>query len=163
MARLSKRAWNNVVIFCMLGMILVLNSSKLFSPEVDKVQALIGDGEIILALQFNQTLVERVGQTWRISPNSLTDNINVDAASLATFVANWQQAMIEQQQQFDASALANPDHVLGIWLAGEKEARVYAIKSLEGRGYIAANGEVMRIKSPGYALLSEFPSTANTP
>ncbi len=73
--RLSRTAWNNVIIFSVMSIIIMINytNDKLFhrdeSGAFTQEMALIADNAVILTLAINeQIMVERIGQTWRIKP-----------------------------------------------------------------------------------------------
>ena len=155
MARLSKQAWNNVIIFSMLGMMLVLHSSDIFNSN-NQPYRLIDDTDIILSLEFDRNVIERVGQTWRLNPESPAAGMPIEASRLAGLVERWQSITVENQTEVPEQATAVPEHVVVVWLAGEKEGRVYPLVEINGRGYVGVNGVAMRILSPTYNELSKW-------
>lgn len=52
MLRLSKRAWNNVLIFSMIALILILNLEQ-FKNDTPKTRLIVPEGEYILSLNIN--------------------------------------------------------------------------------------------------------------
>ena len=89
MARLSQKAWNNVIIFAMLAMILMLNLSSFKPDDSDLPSPIIEEGAILLSLQINQNVIERAGQTWRLEDIAQEQ---VSSQQLAILVDNWQRA-----------------------------------------------------------------------
>jgi len=61
MRGLSKRAWNNVLIFAMLGLIVVFNFDRLFPVDSSNRAMLIAEHEFILSMQINELTFERIG------------------------------------------------------------------------------------------------------
>lgn len=171
MARLSQKAWNNVIIFAMLAMILVLNLSTFRSKDDGLPFPIIEEGAILLSLQIDQTLIERAGQTWRLSSSSLptaaevSENLlNKDAADqqaivgseLANLVRNWQRALIKPQALIELSDLQSPDVVVVLWLAGERSGRVLPIKTIDDQSYLIFNNEVVLLDFPTLEQLTQW-------
>lgn len=78
--KLSRTAWNNVIIFAVMAFILLINvtNNKLFFDNETSVEAeqatLFGAHETILTLTFAQNVsIERVGKTWRSTPAILNE------------------------------------------------------------------------------------------
>ncbi len=91
--RLSRTAWNNVIIFSVMIIIILINYSndKLFqrdeSGAFTQEIPLINYNAVILTLSINQQFViERVGQTWRIKPEILARQ------ALEQMMYSWQQS-----------------------------------------------------------------------
>lgn len=161
MARLSQKAWNNVIIFAMLAMILMLNLSSFKSDDTDLPIPIIEEGGILLSLQIDQNIIERAGQTWRFSSSSpiqsaLSTENQVSAGQLATLVDNWQRALVKSQSQVDAQVLQSPDVVVVLWLAGERNGRVLPIKTIAGQTYILFNDEVVLLDFPTVEQLTQW-------
>ena len=66
MARLSKRGFNNVVIFAMLGMIFLFNLDR-FVPQSQQPVSLplLPENAHVLKIEQSGYKLERVGQQWR--------------------------------------------------------------------------------------------------
>lgn len=153
MARLSQKAWNNVIIFSMLIMITVLNLDR-FGSEDDGPQTILDNGEIVLSMQVDLNIIERVGQSWRISPKSPAYSENVPAESLAILVQNWQRAIVKEPlEPFDITMFERPNHVVAIWLAGEQQSRVYPIVRFQDSVYIKVNNEAKLLDFPNLSQL----------
>jgi len=91
--KLSRTGWNNVIIFSVMIIIIFLNftNNKLFSRNDDGVYtqdvAIFNDHAVILTLTINQQIkIERVGQTWRMTPTKMK------AQALEQMMQSWQQA-----------------------------------------------------------------------
>jgi hypothetical protein len=76
--KLSRTAWNNVIIFSVMAFILLINmtNKQLFSPN-DKPdntqQALLGEHAVIFTLNVHQQIIiERIGRTWRANPTKIS-------------------------------------------------------------------------------------------
>ena len=158
MVRLSQKAWNNVIIFAMLAMILMLNLSSFKQNDSDLPQPIIEEGGILLSLQIDQDVIERAGQTWRFSASSpaLASQAEVSAQQLAALVDNWQRALVKSQNDVTAEALQSPDHVVVLWLAGERNGRVLPVKTIEQQTYLMFNDEVMLLDFPTVEQLTQW-------
>lgn len=91
--RLSRRGWNNVLIFLVLAMILVfrLSDDRLSGAGDDKAKAssdsVVVDGQlallppnsIILEIDLPSRVIQRVGTTWRSQPSAARPVVTVDA------------------------------------------------------------------------------------
>jgi len=86
--RLSKRGWNNVLIFACLGMIIIFNlmSGKINDNAEGSIVSVLPEQSIILTLEYPNVSVERLGTSWRINPSNVlaTDGVeNIINAWLA--------------------------------------------------------------------------------
>jgi hypothetical protein len=94
--RLSRQAWNNVIILSVAGMILVLQlldyseSTAKATDEVvsERVGTLLPSGAVILTLELPGRLIERVGTQWRSEPPS-TRPVQVIDAWMHTELTPW--------------------------------------------------------------------------
>jgi hypothetical protein len=90
--RLTRKGWNNVIIFAAMAMILILNVSndKLFADkEESSQQKLFPQGELILTLELNSAMIiERVGTGWKITPES-----RLNAQGLSAMMLAWQDSI----------------------------------------------------------------------
>ncbi len=137
--RLSRKAWNNVVIISMLLMIFFFNGlhKKLNTPPVNEgVQALLPEQSFILAMAFPELKIERIGTSWR-SQKLQSITWQADEQTLEQLVERW------QRQQLTIAALpvskiskASADYVASVWLAGEQLPAVYQLYSIEQQYYL---------------------------
>ena len=85
--KFSRAAWNNVIIFSVILIILMINmmNDKLFpteipSQETSSVQALLPEHSAIVVLSIlegeHQLTVERTGTAWQIKHNKIQANFN---------------------------------------------------------------------------------------
>lgn len=125
MIRLSRPAWNNVIIFAILGFILLINFSQknLFNntQEASFEQPLLGEQAVILSLQVNQEfLVERIGQGWRAKPTVMSEQL------LAQMMASW--SVIQATKLSEPPVLNQQGSVVvSIQLAGQSQADIYSL------------------------------------
>jgi hypothetical protein len=158
MARLSQKAWNNVIIFSMLAMILILNLDSFRSNDSDLPIPIIEDGGILLSLQIDQDVIERAGQTWRFSASSpgLSKATAASPERLATLVDNWQRALVKTQNEVGPEVLKEPDLVVVLWLAGERAGRVLPVKTIDQQTYLMFNDEVVLLDFPNVEQLTQW-------
>lgn len=121
MIKLSRTAWNNVIIFSVMGMILLLNitNKKLFpegeNPAAGAEKTILGEHAVILTLRIDHLLtVERVGKSWRSEPVNDNDQL------LEQMMLAWQQSA---GYVLDAPAQIYSTNVINvtIGLAGENQ------------------------------------------
>ncbi|WP_111976860.1 hypothetical protein [Algibacillus agarilyticus] len=129
MVRLTRKGWNNVLIFSSLAMILIFNGVHqkiLGSVEQtgDQVSVLPTD-QILLTLDVPGYSIERIGRSWRTNPDK-----GLEAALLEKTIASWVnlQGIILSPAQVSAYALAQyPDYVVTAWLAGQHQGYTFKI------------------------------------
>jgi len=121
MLRLSKRAWNNVLIVSMLVMILLFNSTNNIlnggNSEASIVPLIPEDG-ILMTLEIGDVKVERIGRGWRANATPIIPEVE-----LATLVQTWTQA---QMISYDLLSEEQPFVVIA-WLAGAPEGLVFQL------------------------------------
>ena len=123
MIRLSQRAWNNVIIFSMLLLILLFSSTSNFltSNEMDPDQTLllVPENSLIMTLDFASQKIERIGRGWRVVGGETEEPI--DQTTLTTLIDNWRLAEISPSDQ----VFQDDELIVVLWLAGQDLARVY--------------------------------------
>ena len=156
MLRMSNRTWNNVLIFIVVAMILVLNLDKFNSDDGPKARLIVPEGEFILKVSINQVEIEKAGQQWRVSSKGVQPNILPNEAQLQSLVAAWQQAYISPAGlDFDPAVFASPDTLVIISLAGKNEPVVVAFTIVEEQLFLILNKQVYILNSPSIKRLLE--------
>ena len=172
MARLSQKAWNNVIIFAMLAMIVVLNIGNLQSDDEALPFPIIGEGELILSLEIDQFTIERAGTSWRLdteslqllnseSPDAVSNQLGrkiapPEAGQLATVIDYWQRALVKRQTEVTTDMLSTPDHIVVLWLAGERNGKVIPIKVIDQKAYVLMNNEALLVDFPTLSQLTQW-------
>jgi hypothetical protein len=123
MIRLSKRAWNNVIIFSMLLLIILFNSSSNFltrnEMDLEQTLLLVPENSLIMTLDFGTHKIERIGRGWRVLGGDAQETVG--ETTLTALVENWRQAeMLPSDQIFQDDGV-----IVVLWLAGQDLARVY--------------------------------------
>jgi len=149
MRRLSQKAWNNVLIFSMLILIVIFNYDKLFPSECRGAQAIIADGEFILSMQINQLSFERIGTGWRVSAPSLDDIPEMKSEDIDVLVNQWQRTLVRPTANtLPAEITDSPQHIVSIWVAGKKNAKVLGLFQFENTAYVIYEGELYLLDFP---------------
>ncbi|MBF7073364.1 hypothetical protein ISG33_08145 [Glaciecola sp. MH2013] len=158
MARLSQKAWNNVIIFSMLTMIIALNIGNFQNSAEDLPFPIVEEGGLILSLEIDQVVIERAGTSWRINPDSVNNlqSSLPQAGELTSLVDYWQRALLKRQTRIEVAQLAQPDHIVVIWLAGERNGLVVPIKRIDGQAYVLLNDEALLLDFPTLAQLTQW-------
>jgi len=119
--KLSRAAWNNVIIFSVMGMILIINvANKRLFPEDGNVSAgqeasILGEHAVILTLEVaNQLTVERIGKTWGIQPELMNEQ------ALEQMMLAWQQSTGYVQSAPEEVTQTKAIEVI-IYLAGQAQ------------------------------------------
>lgn len=91
--KLSRTAWNNVIIFSVMALILIINfTNDELNPSQERLSKdneveILSAHQHILTLAINQEfLVERIGKTWRAMPAKLSEQ------ALEQMIYAWQQS-----------------------------------------------------------------------
>ena len=130
--KLSKSGWNNVIIFSVLSMILIINltNGKLF-PDNDtssagNERALINEHAVILTLKINQqVMIERIGQTWRSQPATISRQ------ALEQMMFSWQQlSVLEVTAPTDVTNSTNPI-IVTLNITGQEQPAVLGLYPLK--------------------------------
>ncbi|PAJ74123.1 hypothetical protein CJF42_12025 [Pseudoalteromonas sp. NBT06-2] len=157
MIRLSKKGWNNVLIFSMLIMIFLFNGlhHKIIDTESDDIiQSILKEQSYILTIEYPLYKIERIGTGWR-------SNSQLTGPQIFELSINWQQATGLRITDIDAikSEFKNKqaENIVTIWLAGEALPQVYAFFKL-GQDYFihmpkAANETWLKLTSDQVKLL----------
>jgi hypothetical protein len=110
---LSKRGWNNVLIFACIGMIVIFNlmSEKLIENSEGDIVDIVPEQSMILTLEYPNVSVERLGTSWRVSPSDVLKPADVDRVINAWLALSGEVS------------LATSDEVgyrVTLWLAGQE-------------------------------------------
>ena len=137
--RLSRKAWNNVVIISMLLMIFFFNGlhKKLNTQPVEEgVQALLPEQSFILAMAFPELKIERIGTSWR-SQSLQETTWQGDEQQLEQLVELWQhQKLTIASLHVSKISQTSADYVASVWLAGEQLPAVYQLYNIDQQYYL---------------------------
>lgn len=121
---LSKKGWNNVLIFSCMFMILLFNySNDMLMSNAQNVESrpLIANQELIQAIDFNGVEIQRLGASWRVLSKVPTLTIEQPEE----LILNWKN----QPVQVLASSPMLMESVRSIpvvvWIAGQEEGAVF--------------------------------------
>lgn len=90
--RLSRSAWNNVIIFSVMGFILLINFTQNNNEDsldsaTAQQQTVIGENNVILTMTVDQqVMIERAGQSWTVRPQKLSPQL------IEQMMRSWHQA-----------------------------------------------------------------------
>ncbi|TQF72307.1 hypothetical protein [Pseudoalteromonas luteoviolacea] len=133
---LSRKAWNNVVIFSMLIMIFFLNGlhHKLNPPEEELGRVLIlPEQSFILALAYPGVKIERIGTSWRIESELPHDGRQpYTEQDLIEIIKLWQNSELEMISAPEVNT-EQAVSVATFWLAAEELPLSYQLYLLNGQ------------------------------
>ncbi|WP_296047339.1 hypothetical protein [uncultured Alteromonas sp.] len=131
MARLSKRGFNNVVIFAMLGMIFLFNLDRLVPQSQQLVSLpLLPDNAHVLKIEQSAYKLERVGQQWRWK------GVNKTLTSTPeTQIDHWRSAVMQPAKPPREITQTEP-LIAVVWVAGASQGLVYAFVSKDNNLWV---------------------------
>ena len=147
--QLSRKAWNNVLIFSMLLMIFFFNGlhKKLNSvPEQPSIQTVLPAQSFILALSFPEHKIERIGTAWRSQPlieSPASNEWSANQENIVKLINDWQRVELSVSDVSPAK-LAQPITVATLWLAGEQLPWLYQLYSAP-QGYYLLDKSTQRV------------------
>ena len=91
--RLSRKGWNNVLIFAVLFIIFISNFGHklILSPKVQQ-RSVINQDLTIVEIRTPDYKIQRVGRTWKSEPN-----LGLSEQQIASLVYNWQNLKLDTQ------------------------------------------------------------------
>jgi hypothetical protein len=159
MLRLTQKTWNNVLIFSMLILIVLLNYDRLFGNAEGGTQGIVKESDFIVSLQINQMTFERIGTGWRVMAPTEADLPNMQSEGIDALIAQWQRALIRPSPENIAPELtASPDYLVSLSVAGQQSAMVMGLLEVDGTTYVIYGGELYLLDFPTLAQL--LPPTA---
>jgi hypothetical protein len=154
MLRLSQKAWNNVLIFSMLALIVLLNYDRLFGGTQEDIQPIVKESDFIVSLQINQLTFERIGTGWRVMAPTEAELPNMQSADIDALIAQWQRALIRPSPDtLPAEITSSPAYLVNVWLAGAKSAKVMGLLEVDNTAYVINDGELYLLDFPTLAQL----------
>ena len=154
MIKLSKRAWNNVIIVSMLILIMLFNFSSDFlnggSDKALSLLTLVPANMVITTMQFEQEKVERIGQGWRANSGQYTKKYSNEV--LTSLVEHWMNAEINSVDQSPNGQL--PFSTVQLWFAGQALPIDYHFMQLEDKTLVKINKQIYLLISPSYQMLT---------
>lgn len=123
--RLSKRGWNNVLIFASMFMIVLFNYTHKMFSEGDRaggqVLSLLPASTLVQTMDFNGIQFERLGTGWR----TLTDIDGVTVEAPQSYLDNWLQQPFVTLDSPPVVLQSAQSSVVVVWVAGQNSGWVY--------------------------------------
>jgi hypothetical protein len=138
--RLTKRAWNNVLIFACLAMIIIFNTmtDKLVDNAEGESALILPPGSMILTLEYPDGTIERLGRNWLVTLKNESE-LSSDQQGQGRTQAQVQdiaQQLIDRWLMLTAQVKLTTSDETGyrvvIWLAGEQQSRRFWIQPSVG-------------------------------
>lgn len=163
--RLSKRGWNNVLIFASAFMILLFNGAhyKLLNrdsePLDSSVFSVLPEQSVVLTLDMPGVSVQRYGKSWRSEPDS-----GLSETQMQQLVSAWQHLQGSELSQVEMSIYQQeldraPDHVIVVWLAGSDKPIAIQLFQLKDALLALWGEQQIWLKLPFDAASSLLPPT----
>lgn len=123
--RLSKRAWNNVLIFACLGMIIIFNlmSGKLIDNAEGSIATILPEQSMILTLEYPNVSIERLGTSWRVNPSEFIQPADVERImnTWLTMSGEISLATSDEEGYRVTLWLAGQEHPMKLWVQPESQ------------------------------------------
>lgn len=135
---LSRRDWNNVIIFAVLALMLLFyivpQQLALLRQQQQLSEKVIPAGTPLVQLQFTQTNVQQAGVVWHFQPQLLSSN------SAAEIASAWQQ--LELQAAANPPAIeSQPIERVVVLLAGADSAQHWWLFQYQQQYYLQRQGQ----------------------
>jgi len=123
---LSKRGWNNVLIFACLGMIIIFNlmGEKLIDNAQGDISTILPEQSMILTIEYPDFSIERLGRTWRVSPS---EQLSGDEA--VALLNHW---LVLSGEVILSSDSDEQGFRVMVWLAGNEQPNRYWVQPKSG-------------------------------
>ena len=136
----------------MLGLIVVFNWERLFPGAQPDNVPVLPENSVILTLQIDQVVFERVGSAWRT--NSQNTSVAMTSDDIQQLVDNWSRATMRwPSEEVNTTELFPHDHVVSTFLAGQKNGLVFGIKRLGNTIYLIHDGRYFELDFPRISQL----------
>ncbi|NQY63248.1 MAG: hypothetical protein HRT38_05860 [Alteromonadaceae bacterium] len=165
--QLSRTSWNNVMIFSVLAMILLINltNDRLFSTDDNSViqtsseQFILGEHAVILTLTISdKVLIERRGRTWQISPTELSKKLSEQ--SIEQMMMAWQQSFgLLQASTVKIEGLKGLRVTVG--LAGKEMPQILTLFALKDQLLIRRHSDESWLALPAVIYQQLIPLSLN--
>ena len=135
--RLSKKGWNNVLIFGVLTIIFLFNFSHklLLEPKVHQ-RTLINKDMLILEIRTPDFSIKRDGRSWISEPN-----LGLSEQQLSSLVKNWQNIPLQTQEPVIQPK--NP-FVMQVYSANQDQPIIVKLIQ-QGENYLLQTDETMSL------------------
>ena len=135
--RLSKKGWNNVLIFGVLIIVFLFNFSHklLLKPKVHQ-RTLINKDILIVEIKTPDFSIKRDGRSWISEPN-----VGLSEGQLATLVENWQNLPLQTQEPVIQPK--NP-FIMQVYSANQDQPIIVKLVQ-QGENYLLQTDETMSL------------------
>jgi len=143
--RLSKKGFNNLLIFGILLITFIFNfSQRLREPHETKQSTVIPKEFTILEIQTPDYTLTRVGRNWQRKPS-----MGISSDKLQQVVNNWQTVPLDTltEQNFPLS-----DFILRFFIAEQKDPIIVQLHQLQNDHYVLQVNEKLYLSLPSNQL-----------
>lgn len=150
MVKLSRRAWNNVIIFSMLILIFLFNSTSNFlsgGADTKQTPRLIPAEALIASIDFGDIKVERIGQGWRAL------GIKIEESELLKLNQTWVDAEIDESVTELSISQASEGRMVLISLVGQPAVRKFEVFQVEGKTLVLSQQRLHQLRNTDFNRL----------
>ncbi len=135
--RLSRKGWNNVLIFGILIIVFLFNfSHKLtISPKVQH-RSVISNELTIVEIKTPDFKIKRVGRRWKSEPN-----MGFSELQLSLLVQNWQTLKLQTQAAIENST---SPYIMQVYIANQEQPIIVQLFQ-QGDNYLLQTDSTMSL------------------
>jgi hypothetical protein len=150
MVKLSRRAWNNVIIFSMLILIFLFNTTSNFlngGADSKPSTYLVPEDAAIASIEFGHVKVERIGQGWRSLGAKATEG------ELVKLVQTWTEAQIDNSITELSISQASDSRIVFINIVGQPAALKFEVFQVQGKTLILTQQRLHQLRDTPFNSL----------
>ena len=142
--KISSRAFNNILIFSMLAMIMLFNMDTwLPKPGGAEKMALIAEQDLVLRIDIDGARLERVGTQWRL--------IDSSASHVPEDIVNaWLSAELAATE---FNGVVNTSVFAQVWLAGYPQPAGFTLIQSPHGSFVRISDSTYRIENVDFSAL----------
>lgn len=126
--RLSKKGFNNVLIFSILTLIFIFNFGKQLLPDSEsKDQTIIDSALTIVEIKTPDFTIKRLGRSWSQEPNH-----GLSEQQLSKVVQNWQSMPLPV---YDAPIETISPYIISVYIANKDQPMIIKLIQ-QGNDYV---------------------------
>ncbi|WP_108652505.1 hypothetical protein [Dongshaea marina] len=152
MVRLTRKGWNNVLIFAVMAIILLFQLADRRiqrNAPAEQILSLLPKDAVILTWKGPDYSIERIGNSWRVQPA-----LKISSLQISSRLDYWlhQQWPKSPNQQFPEQG-----EVIRVWLAGHDQPLLLTLSRFQGDYYVRNwLGVWLQVTSEDYWKLKEL-------
>ena len=150
MLRLSRKAWNNVIIISMLVLIVMFNTTSNFlngDRSTEQASHLLASNAVITTMDFGDYKVERIGQGWRSIGTKASED------ELVKLTEAWLTAQIDEQATELTVSQAVNNRIVTLWLVGKPNPIKFEVFQVADKTLVLTQQHLYQLRDTPFSSL----------